>query len=348
MDIFSTAVLMKVVENLPVPSSFLLDTFFPDVITGTTEEIHFDVDNGKPRIAPFVHPTVGGKIVADRGIETKMFKPAYVKDKRLFLPNAPLKRRAGERIGGDMSPMERRNAQIAVSLEDQLDMLTRREEVMASEALRAGQVTVSGEQYPTVVVNFGRANALTIALLTTARWGETGVKPLDNLETWAGLIQANSGAVAKTVVMDPKAWAIFRADADVEKRLNTLFAGQQGQLNLGPQARGNGNARARFVGSLGDFDFWVYQDVYVDENGNVQQLLPDYTVLLGAAGSGKGTAEGARNYGVILDEKANYKSPRYFVKSWLEEDPANRLMLMQSAPLVVPFRPNATLCATVR
>lgn len=347
MDIFNTAVLMKVVENLPVPASFLLDLFFPDVITGTTEEIHFDIDNGKPRITPFVHPTVAGKIVADRGYATAMFKPAYAKDKRLFLPNAPLKRRAGERIGGDMSPAERRAAQVAISLEDQLDMLTRREEVMASEAVRLGQVTVTGEQYPTVVVNFGRDAGLTIALAGGNRWGQAGISPLDNLETWASLVQTKSGAVAKTVVMDPKAWAIFRADATVEKRLNTLFAGQQGQLNLGPQARGNGNARARFVGSLGDFDFWVYQDVYVDENGNVQQMLPDYTVLLGASGAGKGTVEGARNYGVILDEKAGYKSPRYFTKSWLEEDPANRFLLMQSAPLVVPFRPNAVLCATV-
>ena len=348
MDIFATAVLNKVVENLPVPSSFLLDLFFPDVITGTTEEIHFDIDNGKPRITPFVHPTVAGKIVADRGFATSMFKPAYAKDKRMFQPNAPLKRRVGERIGGDLSPMERRNAQVAASLEDQLDMLTRREEVMASEALRLGQVTVAGEQYPTVVVNFGRDAALTIALLTTARWGETGVLPLDNIESWSDLAQTKSGAVAKTVVLDPKAWAIFRNDAIVQQRLNTLFAGQQGQLNLGPQARGPGNARARYVGNLGDFEFWVYQDVYVDENGNTQQMLPDYTVIVGASGAGKGTVEGARNYGVIQDEKANYQSPRYFTKSWLEEDPATRFLLMQSAPLVVPFRPNGVLCATVR
>ena len=49
---------------------------------------------------------------------------------------------------------------------------------------------------------------------------------------------------------------------------------------------------------------------------------------------------------MIMDEKAAFKALRYFSKSWLEEDPAVRWLLMQSAPLVVPYRPNASLCAT--
>ena len=347
MDIYSTAVLARVVELLPPPSTFLLDTFFPGVQTGETEEIYFDIDTSKPRITPFVHPTVAGKVVADRGYATKSFKPAYAKDKRVLMPNAPIKRRAGERIGGNLTPMQRREAQLAASLQDQLDMLTRREVVMASEALRLGQVTVTGESYPTVVVNFGRDAALTIALAGGNRWGQAGVEPLDSLETWASLIMTKSGAKGTTVTMDPKAWALFRANQTVKDRLNTLYAGQRGSLNLGPQARGMGKERARYVGDIGDFDIWVYQDVYVDEAGATQQVLPDNTVIMGSPGDAPGTLEGTRCYGTILDEEAGYKAQRYFTKSWMEKDPAVRLLLLQSAPLVVPFRPNASLCATV-
>ncbi|WP_425065114.1 major capsid protein [Reyranella sp.] len=346
-DIYTTAVLARTVELLPPPSTFLLDTFFPGVQTGDTEEIHFDIDTSKPRITPFVHPTVAGKVVADRGFATKSFKPAYAKDKRILMPNAPIKRRAGERIGGSLNPMQRRSAQLAQNLQDQLDMLTRREVVMAAEALRLGQVTVSGTDYPTVVVNFGRDASLTVALTGGNRWGQAGVGPLDSLETWAGVIMTKSGAKGTTVVMDPKAWALFRADATVQLRLNTLYAGQRGSLDLGPQVRGMGKGRARYVGNIGDFDLWVYQDVYVDEAGTTQQILPDYTVLMGAPGDEPGTLEGVRCYGNILDEEAGYKSQRYFVKSWLEKDPAVRMLLLQSAPLVVPFRPNASFCATV-
>ena len=37
----------------------------------------------------------------------------------------------------------------------------------------------------------------------------------------------------------------------------------------------------------------------------------------------------------------------YFSKSWVEEDPAVRYLMLQSAPLVVPYRVNASLCAKV-
>jgi len=54
MDIFDTAVLNRVVQDITRPSSFLLDAFFPQIQTEESEEIHFDVDDSKPRIAPFV------------------------------------------------------------------------------------------------------------------------------------------------------------------------------------------------------------------------------------------------------------------------------------------------------
>jgi hypothetical protein len=350
MDIFATAVLNRTVEALDQPSSFLLDKFFPFVQTdATSEEIKFDVIDSKPRITPFVHPTKAGIVVNDQGYKTQSFKPAYVKDKRRFNPNQPLRRMAGEQIGGTMTPQQRREAQVAMSLKDQLDMLTRREEVMASEVLRTGKVTVKGEGYPEVVVDFGRHADLTAALGGSVEWGDAGVKPMDDLETFATAIQGKSGAVAKDVVMDPKAWNLFRNDADVKVLLDRRAYMNYEDLSVGPMIRGQGNQKARYVGTIGDFDIWVYQDIYVDDDGNTQQMMPDYTVAMAASGvGGSGGLEGARAYGVIQDEKAGYKAERYFVKSWMEEDPAVRWLLLQSAPLVFPYRPNASGCWKVK
>lgn len=135
--------------------------------------------------------------MADQGYETKSFKPAYVKDKRQFKPDAPLKRSIGETIGGSLSPQQRREAAVNRSLMNQLDNLTRREEVMAAEALRLGQVTVTGDNYPTQVVSYQRDAALTITLTGGNRWGQAGIKPLDLIEDWATLVQSKSGAAAR-------------------------------------------------------------------------------------------------------------------------------------------------------
>ena len=344
IDIFNTHVLSKVVERLDRPSSFLLDVFFGQEQTEESEEIHFDIDKSKPRLTPFVSPLVAGKVVDDEGFTTKSFKPAYAKDKRRFDPTRPFKRSIGEKIGGTLSPQQRLESNINRTLTKQLENLTRREEVMASEALRMGRVTVSGDNYPTVVIDFQRDPALTVALTGGNRWGETGVSTLDNLEDWVALIQEKSGAVGRTVVMDALAWRVFKSDPKVEKLLDIRRIADTTNLTLGPIAFGQGNELARYVGTIGDLDFWVYNDRYVDDNDVVQKLLPDYTVLVGSTGQ----LEGTRCYGAIQDEKAGYRAQRYFSKSWLEEDPAVRWLLLQSAPLIVPYRPNASFCATVR
>lgn len=348
---FDTAVLTRVVNDPDMqPSSFLLDMFFPMVQTEESEEIHFDVDESKPRISPFVHPLHAGRVVDSEGFRTESFKPAYVKDKRRFDPTRAIKRTPGEMIGGSLSPAQRQEILLRRDMEDQLRMLTRREEVMAAEALRLGQVTVSGDDYPTKVVDFGRDAALTVVLGGGSQWGDAGVVPVDDLETWAGEVQTKSGVAAKTVVMDPLAWKLCRKDQNTLDLLD-IRRGSASTAEIGPIAFGPGNAKARFVGMIGDFEIWVYQDTYVDEAGVTQKMLPDNTVIVGARGeaeSGRNGLEGTRCYGMIYDEKADFRAERFFEKSWLEEDPAVRWLLLQSAPLVVPYRPNAVLCATVK
>jgi len=341
MDIFSTNVLAKVVERLHTPSSFLLDTFFPNVQTSDKEEIFFDVTDSKPRISPFVSPLLPGKVVDRGGYATKSFKPAYVKDKRRFDANIPYKRIAGETIGGSLSPTQRYERALATTLTDQLENLTRREEVMAAEILRTGQVVVSGDGYPSTTVNFGRDASLTKALAGSATWATAAVNPINDLEDWADLIQTKSGMIAKTVIMDPDAWKIFRAKDDVKKFLD-YRRGTNNTLNVDPFIRGE-NSKVRYVGSIGDFDIYVYNDIYINDAGVESKLLPSKTVLMAA----KDGLEGARCYGAIHDEKANWTAHRYFTKSWVEEDPSVRWLLLQSAPLVVPYRPNASFCATI-
>lgn len=341
MDIYSTQVLAKVVERLHTPPSFLLDTFFPNVQTSDKEEIFFDVTDSKPRISPFVSPLLPGKVVDSGGYQTQSFKPAYVKDKRRFDANIPYKRMAGEIIGGSLSPAQRYERALATHLKDQLDNLTRREEVMAAEILRTGKVIVSGDGYPAQTVDFGRDAELTKALSGSATWDSSGVNPVDDLEDWAITLQDKSGVVAKTVVMDPQAWKIFRSNTTVQKYLD-IRRGTNNTINIDPQIISE-NEKARYAGSIGDFAIWVYNDTYVDDKGATCKLLPEKTVILGS----REGLEGTRCYGAIHDEKANWTAQRYFTKSWIEEDPSVRWLLLQSAPLVVPYRPNASMCVTV-
>ena len=337
MDIFTTGVLARVVAELPAPQPFIFNSFFTALQTETSEEIHFDVANGSRRLAPFVSPIVAGKVVQSQGYTTQTFKPAYIKDKRVFDGSRPFKRAIGERIGGELNPAQRLQALLATDLQDQIDMLTRRQEVMATEALLTGKVVVEGDMYPKVELDFGRHADLTKKLLTTARWGESGVDPLKDIEDWSMLVTQHSGANANTVVMDAKAWRLFSASASVTKLLDRF----RGNDQLNPTVSGEGG---RYMGNIGNFDIWVYAGWYEHPDTKVlTPYLPDHTVIITSP-----ELEGTRAYGAIRDEEAGFQAVPYFAKSWVEKDPAVRYLLLQSAPLPVPYRVNAAMAATVR
>jgi hypothetical protein len=341
LDIYSPAVLNRVVQDLKADSvSFLLDTFFPEISVSNQEEIFFDVLSGKPRLAPFVSPLVEGQIVQSNGYATKSFKPAYVKDKRLLEDGKPIRRRAGQPIAVGIDPMDGRLAQIATESEDQIAMINRRLEWMASEVLRTGAVTVSGEKYPTTVVDFGRDAGLTVTLTTTARWNDSAPTPLEDLETWAGLVRTASGATPTDVVMSQDTWAAFRKNDDVKELLDQgSNLSPRSNADLGPRAFEMG---ATLVAQIGAFRIWVYADSYISDAGASANYIPSGYLLMASA-----QLEGVRHFGAIKDETAGFQALDYYQKSWTQPDPAGRYLMLQSAPLVVPYRVNATLSAKV-
>lgn len=337
-DLFSTNVLTGVVNSLVATPSHLLDTYFPLVQTEISEEIHFDLIDKTRRLAPFVSPVVAGRVVDAQGYTTKTFKPAYIKPKTPFDPNRPLKRMPGEQIGGSVSPEQRLQFLVAQTLADHKDMIRRRLEVMASEALRLGQVTVAGEGYPTQVVSFGRDAALTVTLIGAARWGQAGINPLNLLQDWAQLVLQKTGAMPIDVTMTVDVWKVFREDATVKVRLDLLRA-TGSQLNLGSQIKEG----AVYMGTVDGFNIWVYSGWYINDAGAEVAIMPAGTVVM----SNGAQLEGTQAYGAIRDEEAGYQAIEIFSKSWVDKDPSVRYVLSQSAPLVVPTRVNASFCATV-
>lgn len=338
-NIFSTAVLANVVAYLPQAQSFLLDRYFTQEQRSQTEMISFDIEGGARRMAPFVSPLVQGKVVTSKGFSTKTFEPAYIKDKRVFDTTKPLKRTIGEQIGGVLSPEDRTQINLRTELEDQVSLVTRRMEWMAAQALYGGKVTVTGESYPTVVVDYGRNAAHTIAKLAGSKWSDNGVNPLNDLQDWAlSLILKNSGAMSRDVIMTVDVWEVFRENSFVKSRWNSLNTNRADiALNAAVEAGGV------YMGSIDGFNIFVYADWYVDPVDAVEKpMIPAGTVIMCGA-----QIEGLRAYGAIRDETAGFQPLPFYPKSWVENDPAVRYLLMQSAPLVVPQRPNASLTATV-
>lgn len=336
MDLFSTNALTGVINSLITPTQFLLSRYFGAIQTEDSEEIHFDVIDKTRRLAPFVSPIVQGQIVESQGHTTKTFKPAYLKPKGVFNSERPFKRAPGEAFGGTLSPLQRQARLVNQDLTDHSEQIDRRLEVMAAEALRTGAVTVSGDNYPTQNVNFGRKASLSVTLAGAALWSDTGTDPLDDLQDWSQLALQESGAMLLDVIMTVDVWKIFRKKPEIKEQLDR-FRGNSTMVTDAQIAEGG-----VFMGQVDGFNIFVYSAWYLDDAGVEQPILPAGTVLM--AGT---QLEGVQAFGAIKDEAAGFQAIPKYSKSWVNEDPSVRYLLTQSAPLVVPTRVNASFAATV-
>lgn len=342
MNLYDTMTLLGMIEALDRPRRFIFDTFFnAGTIAFDTEEILFDKISASRKVAPYVSPHLAGRAQTGRGATASSFKPAYVKPKAAIQPSAAIKRRPGERIAGELSPQDRLDRILVQELQDQDDQIARREELMAIEILRTGKVIVESERFAKMTVDYNRPGGNTVALLTSSRWGETGISPLANIRTWAQTVHDASGAHPNLVIMDPLAAGLFLADADLQKILDNRRQAT-GSMELAGAATGAQGFEAVYLGTIGQFEIWQYQQRYTDEAGASQKMMPDYTVLMGSVG-----VEGYACYGAIQDVGALQAMPR-FPKMWENQDPSVVMAMTQSAPLPVPGRPEASFCATVR
>lgn len=349
-DLYGTADLLDVLRITPVESSYWLDNWFGAVRQFDTADIMFDKLKTVRRLAPFVSPVVQGRVMKSRGFETKAFTPAYVKPKHIVDPNRQFNRRPGEIPGmGSSTPQARWNAAIAENLAEERNAILRRENWMAAMAIIHGSVTVTGEDYPTQVVDFGRDAGLSVTLTSTARWGESAADPLANIAALRKLSFEKSGAPITRLTMGLDAFDRFFADTKVQDLLKGQEIGNVARTSDSTMsALGSPGEPFEFRGILqgangqGRLEVYTYNEQYEDENDATQSIMSSLDVV----GTGN-NIRGVRCYGAIRDKRAGLQALPLFPKMWDQEDPSLTYTMTQSAPLMVPTNIDNTFKITV-
>jgi hypothetical protein len=344
---YDTQVLQGLIQTLFTPSSYWLDSFFGSTQTFEQEYIDFDVLTGGRRMAPFVSPLVQGKPVLAQGYTTKRFKPAYIKPKDVVDPNRIIKRRAGEPLNGSLSLQARKDAVVSDILTEHKAQINRRWEWMAAQAVITGKVTVAGSEYPSTLVDFGRRASHTVVLTGTALWTDTvNSNPLADLENNMIQFQQDTGFVVDRVTMATGAWKAYRVHPKVIAQLNLLQRGTTDSINPGVLAAGV----AQLVGHVGlsQIPIYVYNDIFEDATSTAASpvyvpYLPVNTVVLTSSTG----IQGVRAFGAILDADAGYAASDIYVKNFRENDPSLEFILSQSAPLMIPTRPDCSTSMVV-
>lgn len=339
IDIFQTRSMVRALEERRAPRTFLIDTFFPETETSDTETVDIDVIRNKRKLAPFVTPLKQGKLVERQKFQTKSFKPAYVKPKMMTSAAELLtQRQMGEPLYATQTPEQRAAAQLAKDLAEMDDQIIRREEWMAASAMDTGTIHVKGEGVD-VVVDFGMSASHKVTLAGGDLWTDTvNSDPIGDLRAWKKLVSKDSGLVPTDVIFGEDVVTAFLNHPKVKDYFdNRRF--QVGNVNMSSDGQPDGVTL--IANNVEGLNIWSYDEWYVDDDTGVETaMVPADKVWMASR-----RARAVRHYGAIKDLKAGLVPLRRFPKSWEEEDPSVRWVMVQSAPLVVPHQIDAFLSA---
>jgi hypothetical protein len=342
VQLYDTSTLLGLYREVQAPSTYFRDLGFGTVINFDDEYIDFQKIREGRKLAPLVVPTVQGRPIYSEASEVTRIKAAYLKPKDVVSPSRVIKRRPTESLfsPNSMSPSQRFNAIVGDILRQHREAIDRREEWMAAQAIIDGIVVLESEDYPKTTVDFKRAADHTVNLTGAARWSETGVDPMADLQLWIERVRrAPFGGPVNRVTVGSNVLAYLLASDAVQKQLDLNTRGTSAQLNTGLRT----GEYVEYIGRLSaNVELWVNSDYYELPDGSTVPFLdPNDIVITGP------NIMGTRCFGAILDEGANFNAQAVFPKMWSQKDPSAVFVMSQSAPMVVPVNPNNTLKATV-
>ena len=345
INLFEPRTLGKVVTRMPRPKTFLRDTFFKNVLTFTTKTVEVDFTKGNRKIAPFVHPKIGGKTVENTGYKTNSFEPALVAPDTITTVDDLLSRIAGENIYSGMSPDERAVKKIAADMLKLEDMITRREELMCAQAFFLGKIPVIGEAL-NYEIDFEFTNKETLS--GADLWSSDTSDPIKKIKEYHREVQKKGFVNCNVCIMAADVVDRFIDHPKVKDKLDVR------NFNLAtitPKELPNG---ATYIGTIPELglDFYQYNEWFLDDwtdpkKPEQKSLVPSGTIALLST-----NAEYSMAYGAITlidkdTEKFFTVEGARVPDSWIQKKPARRFLQLNSKPLPIPHEVDSWFVAKV-
>lgn len=345
VDIFEPRTMMEAIKSMPPVHTYLKDTFFSKVDTRPTEKVDVDFYKGKRKLAPFVHPKIGGKTVENQGYQTNTFKPALVAPDKITTAEDLMKRLPGEKLYGGMSPDERAAVKLGEDLAELDEMITRREEWMCAQAIFQGKIPVVGEGL-NYEIDFQFTNKETLS--GTDLWSDTtNSDPIADLEGWYKQVQKNGHVNPNVCIMADDVVNAFIKHPKVKDVLDTR------NYNLGlidPQKLPNGVTYIGRINKLG-LDIYQYNEYFLDDFTDPDNPIEKPLVPAGNLALLSTRARYSMVYAAvtIIGENEDFVTVEgtRVPESWVQRKPARRFVQVSAKPLPIPHEVDSWFVAKV-
>lgn len=345
VNIYTPRYLAEVVRQAPPVHTYFRDTFFTNIKTFATERVDIDLVKGDRRMAAFVHPRAGGKVLTANSYTTQSYKPPLVNPYDVTTADKLMTRLPGEDMYSGMTPAQRAAQKLMEEYNTLNDATTRREEWMAVQAIVTGKIPIVGEGV-NELIDFGFTNKVTLS--GDNKWGGSKADILGNLGDWVDKVLHGGFANTDTLIMGKAAKKAFFNDATVQKMLDNR------RMNIGEIAPRDLPNGVRYLGHLTDpnLELYSYGEVYYDDwtdpdTPETKPLIPDNVVVLISSKPNYMMAYGLCTY--IDDASQMWVTAQTdrLLRSYVEHHPDRRMVELQAHPLPIPDKVDSWLVATV-
>jgi len=278
--LYDTRAQLAAIEKLPREYSFLHDTFCRDGGTVEDDKAIYDYRKGNRIMAPVVTDGTGGIPMLRTGFETREIGFCTIAPERIIENNDLKGRMFSERVLGAMTPQERERKMIAKDMIEMRRAIQRRIEWMTRQVILTGKLSVfrytheGRDLETTLIADYGFTNNFT----PDTAWNQSGAKIDADMREMFDLVYDGGGFV-DILVFDPKTANAIVENSDYVKQFDGRNI-DMGKINTKYKGQG-----VRFIGWNSDgVEMYSLSGSFVDDNGVVQKLLPDGTVIAGAKG----------------------------------------------------------------
>src|SRR5215831_16664142 len=320
-------------EQGPIAHTFLRDTFFSGREFPPTPLIEFDFRRGRRKMAPFVAPLVGGKVMERQGFETRFYRAPRIAPVRALRTPDLEARLPGETIYQGRTAADRAADLIA---EDSIfldEAISRREEWMCRALLINGAITVTADNGYTNVINFmeSSAGAPNNHFVPTIKWDQTNSDPLADLESARLAVIRDSGISPNVVLFGSSAKTAFLNNANVAKFLDSI------RFQIATIKPVIVDPAVVIFGQQAGLQYYSYAEYFEDDAGTLYPMLPPELVLLLSTNTPNKIVYGA--YTQLEDVKSKrfvtYQTSR-IPYIYGDEDGGSLLYRLTSCPLPMP------------
>jgi hypothetical protein len=264
----------------PLVHSFLRDTFFTGREYPPTSMVEFDFRRGRRKMAPFVAPLIGGKVMERQGYETRFFRAPRIAPARALRTPDLEARLPGENIYEGRTAADRAAELLAEDSEFLDEAITRREEWMCRQVLVNGGITVTAENGYQMIIDYTASSANPTGLQTlnhyvpAIKWDAAGSDPLADLEAARLATIRDSGIAPNIALLGVNAAKVFIRNPQVATLLDKM---RYSIATVEPIIQDEAVVR---IGKVPGLELYEYVEYFEDDAGQLFPMLPDNFVML--------------------------------------------------------------------